>query len=173
MAYLGNELTITGDSLLVSVADVKGASPGYPAGALMISGAMCYVPQRISVDPDSNITHISGAFSNFIELDLGKASEPGGAAFGLHAHTLNLQYDEQDYPGKVIHFRCVVPPSGNSGQILVTLSGNFINGRTAGVLGTDNGGSGDSNAACWSIVSTTQGYTLLELDGTNTTLITL
>ena len=172
MAYLGNELTITGDSLLVSVADGKGASPGYPAGALMISGAMCYVPQRISVDPDSNITHISGAFSNFIELDLGKASEPGGA-FGLHAHTLNLQYDEQDYPGKVIHFRCVVPPSGNSGQILVTLSGNFINGRTAGVLGTDNGGSGDSNAACWSIVSTTQGYTLLELDGTNTTLITL
>ena len=172
MAYLGNELTITGDSLLVSVADVKGTSPGYPAGALMISGAMCYVPQRVTVDPHSDVTHISGAFSNFIELDLGRASQPG-AGLGLHAHTLFLQYDEQDYPGKVIHFRCVVPPSGNSGQILVTLSGNFIGGRTAGVLGTDNGGAGDSNAACWSIVSTTQGYTLLELDGTNTTLITL
>ena len=172
MAYLGNGLTITGDSLLVSVADVKGASPGYPAGALMISGAMCYVPQRVTVDPHSAVTHISGAFSNFIELDLGRASQPG-AGFGLHAHTLFLQYDEQDYPGKVIHFRCVVPPSGNSGQILVTLSGNFINGRSAAVLGTDNGGAGDSNAACWSIVSTTQGYTLLELDGTNTTLITL
>jgi len=172
MAYLGNELTITGDSLLVSVADVKGTSPGYPAGALMISGAMCYVPQRVTVDPHSGVTHISGAFSNFIELDLGRASQPG-AGLGLHAHTLFLQYDEQDYPGKVIHFRCVVPPSGNSGQILVTLSGNFISGRTAGVLGTDNGGAGDSNAACWSIVSTTQGYTLLELDGTNTTLITL
>ena len=172
MAYLGKELTITGDSLLVSVADDDGISPGYPAGALMVSGAMCYVPQRISVDPDSNITHISGAFSNFIELDLGKASEPGGG-FGLHAHTLNLQYDEQDYPGKVIHFRCVVPPSGNSGQILVTLSGNFIGGRSAAVLGTDNGGTGDSNAACWSIVSTTQGYTLLELDSNNTTIVTL
>jgi hypothetical protein len=138
----------------------------------MISGAMCYVPQRVTVDPHSGVTHISGAFSNFIELDLGRASQPG-AGLGLHAHTLFLQYDEQDYPGKVIHFRCVVPPSGNSGQILVTLSGNFIGGRTAGVLGTDNGGAGDSNAACWSIVSTTQGYTLLELDGTNTTLITL
>ena len=80
----------------------------------MISGAVCYVPQRVTVDPHSNVTVISGAFSNFIELDLGRASQPG-TGFGLHA--IILAYDEQDYPGKIIHFRCVVAPSGNGGYI--------------------------------------------------------
>ena len=96
----------------------------YPTGALMISGAVCYVPQRVTVDPHSNVTVISGAFSNFIELDLGRASQPG-AGFGFARTLIILAYDEQDYPGKIIHFRCVVAPSGNSGNILVNMSGDF------------------------------------------------
>ena len=170
MAYLGNGLTITGDTINVSAPGDGGSD--YPTGALMISGAVCYVPQRVTVDPHSTVTVISGAFSNFIELDLGRASQPG-AGFGLHAHSLFLAYDEQDYPGKIIHFRCVVAPSGNAGNILVNMSGNFIGGRSVSILGTDNGGTGDSLAACFSIVSTTQGYTLLETDTTHTTLLTL
>ena len=139
MAHLGSS------SIHIDASNFELGSDG-GAVNLVLSGGFGVTPIKIHLSSDEEETPVSPV-SSYYELFAGRALGAGGPPFWFHM----VKVSSGLFPGQIVHFRSMVPASGNAYMTLVGISGNFYAGNIPVMPGA-GAGMGDPTAASCTIV---------------------